>query len=108
MISFKEAIKQWEEPFNETMIGYSALTRKASNAPDNVFVIAWKDKTDKINIKNFQVGLKKYNGRWLVDEKLFRNAIYEKIKTMEISNSLGKTSVKIKYPQWLNVKDLYL
>jgi hypothetical protein len=41
MISFKDAIKKWEAPLKEMMIGYSALTRKACDDPSKIFVIVY-------------------------------------------------------------------
>jgi hypothetical protein len=99
MIPFKDAIKKWEEPFREIMIGYSALTRKARISPCNIFVIPYcRAGADFVEYRSFDVGLKKSRGRWVVDESMFDIAIAEKIKTMECSNMLGKTNICIDYP----------
>jgi hypothetical protein len=100
MIPFKDAIKKWEAPFKEIMIGYSALTRKARISPDSIFVISYsKAGADFVEYRSFDVGLKKSRGRWMVDEDMFDIAVAEKIKTMECSNRLGKTNICINYPE---------
>ena len=103
MISFKEAIKKWEAPLGEMMIGYSALTRKACSSPDKIFVIFfWNTDTDATDYRSFDVDLKKVNGRWVVDEVKFNKAIDEKIKATEDSNKRGITQIQIKYPERFN------
>jgi hypothetical protein len=102
MISFKNAIKEWEEPFGETMIGYSALTRKACTEPNKIFVIVyWNVDTESNNYISFDVGLKKVNGRWVVERLKFNAAMIEKIKATEDSNRLKKTKIQIQYPVWI-------
>lgn len=101
MISFKDAIKEWEAPLGETMIGYSALTRKACADPGKIFVIVYWNKDKESNdYRSFDVGLKKVKGRWMVDRAKFNIAVAEKIKAAEDSNRLGKTNIQIKYPEW--------
>ena len=103
MIPFKDAIKKWEEPLNEKMIGYSALTRKASINPGKIFVILyWVENKRGVQYKEFDVGLKKVDSRWVVDSNKFKMALIEKIKEVENSNRLGKTRIDIKYPDWLS------
>jgi hypothetical protein len=98
MLSFKSAIQQWEYPFNEKMIGYSALTRKACNDPHNIFIIGlWDAEQKYMDVKSFNVGLEKKNSRWVVDEKMFECALAEKIEAIEYSNSIGKTNIGILY-----------
>lgn len=99
MISFKDAIKLWESPLNEIMIGYSALTRKACISPDKIFVIMYWDNEKKTYMyQSFDVGLKKIKGRWMVDRQKIYFAIGEKIKAAEDSNRFGKTDFIINYP----------
>ena len=101
MITFKNAISEWEDPFGETMIGYSALTRKACINPEKIFVIVyWDTYSGANNYKSFNVGLQKIRGRWVVDENRFRMALYEKIKAMEECNRIKKTDIRIRYPVW--------
>jgi len=103
MISFKDAIKAWEKPLGEVMIGYSALTRKACADPNKIFVIVYWNKDKESNdYKSFDVGLSKVKGRWMVDENKFNRAIAEKIKAAEDSNKLGKTHIQINYPDWMD------
>jgi hypothetical protein len=102
MISFKDAIKKWETPLGEVMIGYSALTRKACITPDKIFVIFFWNSDKKINeYRSFDVGLKKTKGRWTVDKIKFYDAVIIKIGAVEDSNRLGKTDIQIKYPIWI-------
>ena len=102
MITLKKAIKEWEDLLGETMIGYSALTRKACTVPDQIFVIAYWDKSkDLIEYKSFEVGLKKTNGRWMVDIEKFKYAVIEKINAVEYNNEIGKANVQINYPVWV-------
>ena len=99
MISFKDAIKEWEAPLEELMIGYSALTRKACVDPSKIFVIVYWNKNKNTNeYKSFDVGLTKMKGRWVVDKTKFNAAVAEKIKAAEDSNKLGKTNIQIHYP----------
>jgi hypothetical protein len=99
MISFKDAIRKWEAPLDEVMIGYSALTRKACVTPDKIFVIFFWNSDKGVNeYRSFNVDLKKVKGRWMVNETKFYNAIVEKIKAVEDSNKLGKTKLQIHYP----------
>lgn len=103
MISFKEAIKAWEKPLGEIMIGYSALTRKACTTPNKIFVIVYWNKDKESNdYRSFDVGLTKVKGRWVVDENKFNMAVAEKIKAAEDSNRLGKTQIQINYPDWMD------
>lgn len=102
MISFKEAIKEWEAPLGETMIGYSALTRKACTIPNKIFVVMYWDLDKESNdYISFDVGLKKVKGRWMVEKLKFKDAIIEKIKAAEDSNKLDKTNIRINYPVWI-------
>lgn len=108
MISFKDAIKEWEAPFGEIMIGYSALTRKACDDPGKIFVIVYWDKDKESNdYKSFDVGLNKVNGRWMVDRVKFHVAVAEKLKSVEDSNILGKTKIQIRYPDWAKHMNAY-
>lgn len=108
MISFKEAIKEWEEPLGEMMIGYSALTRKACSDPNKIFVIVyWNKDTESNEYKSFDVGLDKVKGRWMVDTVKFHAAVIEKIKAAEDSNRAGKTKIRIIYPYWAKHMDSY-
>lgn len=98
-LTFKKAIKEWEYPLGETMIGYSALTKKANTDPTKVFVIVyWNEDKEANDYKSFDVGLKKEKGRWVVDRHLFDIALSEKIKAAEDSNRLDKTKLMINYP----------
>jgi hypothetical protein len=101
MISFKEAIKEWEAPLGEMMIGYSALTRKACTDSSKIFVIVyWNEDKESNDYKSFDVGLNKVKGRWMVDRVKFQAAVTEKINAAEDSNRIGKTKIKIIYPDW--------
>lgn len=100
-VSFKRAIYEWEYPFAELMIGYSALTRKANINPDEIFVIVyWDDEKNTECYRSFDVGLKKEMGRWVVNKNKFEKAVIEKIKAVEDTNRMGKTNIKIHYPQY--------
>lgn len=99
MISFKEAIKEWEAPLREVMIGYSALTRKACITPNKIFVIFIWNTGKPDSYRSFDVGLKKVKGRWMVNKDKFDTAVAEKIKATESSNRLGKTKIQIHYPE---------
>jgi hypothetical protein len=108
MISFKDAIKEWEAPLGEMMIGYSALTRKACSDPGKIFVIVyWDEDKESNDYKAFNVGLNKMKGRWVVDRVKFRSAVAEKIKAAEDSNRIGKTKIQISYPEWAKHMDDY-
>lgn len=105
MLPFKKAIQEWETPLGETMIGYSALTRKACSDPNNIFVMAYWDETKKNMLtKAFDVKLEKHSGRWLLSRGLFQKALEEKINAIEKSNIMGKTEIVIQYPEWLTEK----
>ena len=98
-LTFKEAIKKWEYPLGETMIGYSTLKRKATIDPTKIFVIIyWDEEKEKNEYKSFCVGLKKEKNKWVVNKELFDIALKEKIKAAEDSNRLEKTNIEIKYP----------
>jgi hypothetical protein len=108
MISFKDAIKEWEAPLGEMMIGYSALTRKACADPIKIFVIMyWNEDKESNEYKAFDVGLNKVKGRWVVDRVKFHVAIVEKIKAANDSNRIGKTKIQINYPNWAKHMDAY-
>jgi hypothetical protein len=101
MISFKDAIKEWEAPLGEMMIGYSALTRKACIDSSKIFVIVyWNEDKASNDYKAFDVGLNKVSGRWMVDRVKFYAAVVEKINAAEDSNRIGKTKIQIIYPDW--------
>ena len=101
MISFKNAIKEWEAPFGETMIGYSALTTKACAYAGDIFVISyWNKEKRSIDYRSFDVGLVKIKGRWMVDEQKLRMAISEKILAARQTNRMEKTKIHINTPDW--------
>lgn len=101
MISFKHAIREWEAPLDEKMIGYSALTRKACNDPTAIFVVAyWDDEKKTMMHQSLDVGLRKRSGRWLLNKESFRDALTKKINYIEDSNTVGKTNINICYPEW--------
>lgn len=99
MTTFRDAISRWENLFSEKMLGYSTLTRKARNGPDEIFSIArWDNDAKSFNFIAFDIGLKKIKGRWIVDERKLKTAIREKILAAEESNNLGITNITINYP----------
>ncbi len=85
MLAFKEAIREWEYPFSEKMLGYSTLTRRAKSSPNEVFVIIKRAESHSC-YEMFDVGLMKYRGRWMVDSKKFQRALQAKIETSIQSN----------------------
>lgn len=103
MISFKNAISQWEYPINEKMISYSALTRKACKNPSRIFGVVQLSVSEQIFTvynKYYNVDLKKIGGRWVLDEKKFKIAIIDKIKSIEFINANKNTNLVIHYPEW--------
>ena len=100
MITFKTAIKKWESILDEVMIKYSKLIKKACMYPDKIFVIMfWDDDTKSNEYRSFDVGLKKINGRWVVDDAKFDTAVTEKILAVEDINRHCKTCIPIRYPK---------
>ena len=100
MIPFKEAIALWEHPFGEKMVPYNVLSRKARLQPNNIFVIVcWNEDQQIIDYKSFDVGLVHVDRRWILNKEKFMQALNNKIKAVEYTNSVGKTDIQIRYPE---------
>lgn len=79
MIPLRAAIRMWEEPFGDEMIGYASITQKASISPSAIFVVYhWDPVRGMYVYRGCDVGLRKHMNKWIVNDELFKKALNEK------------------------------